>query len=178
MAVLFIYNKPSPRIFWFLLTVGFIYGAVFACLVQWNRYVAHPTVISLERDYRSWNATLPGMTLCYTGRANATKSEQYIQRQWNVSADDEEYEYFRRFVEIVANATVGGMISIDLNDYEEDERLENVNFRELVHEVHPDATHVVSSFDRDFVIDQQMAITELGLCYVINAPITVLLKIA
>lgn len=68
------------RIGWLGLTCAFIYGACYTCSVQWNRFVAHPTVISLERDYRSWNATLPGITLCYVGRVNAIKSDQYLLR--------------------------------------------------------------------------------------------------
>lgn len=59
--------------------VEFIHGTIYTCTVQWNRYVAHPTVISLERDYRSWNVTLPAITLCYDVKVNTTKAENYIR---------------------------------------------------------------------------------------------------
>lgn len=62
-----------------MVIVGFIYGTIYTCTVQWNRYVAHPTVISLERDYRSWNVTLPAITLCYDLKVNTTKAENYIK---------------------------------------------------------------------------------------------------
>lgn len=67
------------RTFWLCVILEFFYGTFYTCNVQWNRYVAHPTVISLERDYRSWNGTLPAITLCYSGKVNASKAERYIQ---------------------------------------------------------------------------------------------------
>lgn len=59
---------------------GFVYGTFYTCSVQWNRYDAHPTVISLERDYRSWNGTLPGITLCYFGKVDEERAKQYIYK--------------------------------------------------------------------------------------------------
>lgn len=65
---------------------------------------------------------------------------------------------------------------MELADFEDDERLERIDFRRLAGAVHPDATHVITSFDRQFIVDHRMVITELGLCHVINAPIAVLLQ--
>lgn len=54
-------------------------GVLYTCRYQWNRYVANPTVISLERDYRSWNGTLPSVTLCYLNKIDPSKADQFIQ---------------------------------------------------------------------------------------------------
>lgn len=90
-----------------------------------------------------------------------------------MSTSDDEYEYFRNFVEMVANATVR---TIDtLTEFEDDERLEDVDFRELIVAVHPNNSHVVTSFDDNFQVNHQMVFTELGLCYLVNAPIAVAL---
>lgn len=126
------FSDHANSIFWFVLIGQFVFGAYYTCSVQWNRFVAHPTVISLERDYRSWNATLPGITLCYAGRLNATRADQQILTRWNVSADHEEYEYFRRFLEIIVLGTVDEVNDMDLTDYEDDARLEDTDFRELI----------------------------------------------
>lgn len=91
-----------------------------------------------------------------------------------MSSTDDEYEYFYQFVETVANASVGDMEAIA--EYEDDERLENTNFRELALAVHPDASHVVTSYDASFHVTNQMVFTELGLCYVVNSPVSVLLE--
>lgn len=98
----------------------------------------------------------------------------HIYSTWNVSASDGEYPFFREFVEVVSKATVNDLE--DLTEYEDDERLEDTDFRQLAIAVHPDTTHTITSFDDDVRIERRMVFTELGLCDVINAPIAVLLQ--
>lgn len=47
-----------------------------------------------------------------------------------MSANDEDFEYFSRFVETIANLTVDKIYGIF--EYGEDERLRDLNLRELV----------------------------------------------
>lgn len=75
---------------------------------------------------------------------------------------------------MVANATVSDLET--LATFEDDERFEETDFRELAIAVHPNNIHDVTSFDDDFPIENHLVFTELGLCYVINAPIAVLLR--
>lgn len=118
-------------------------------------------------------------------------------RQWNISSDHEEFEYFMNFVATMANLTLSDFSA--LYDFEEDERLMNVNLTELVQyvsgnneilpcihllmgtycfmfQVHPSYKHVVRTFDEHVVYDRQRVITERGVCYTINAPLTLMLK--
>lgn len=49
---------------------------------------------------------------------------------WNISYDHEEYGYFMNFIETMANLTLTEFGS--LYDFEQDERLMNVNLTDLV----------------------------------------------
>lgn len=60
---------------------------------------------------------------------------------WNVSTEEEDYDYFMEFVGTVANLTLDNFHT--LYDYEDDERLENIDFRELV--------EFVNDFLSDFI---------------------------
>lgn len=53
-----------------------------------------------------------------------------MKREWGVRANDRDFEYFSRFVETMANLTLDKMYTVF--DYGEDERLRDVNLRELV----------------------------------------------
>ena len=57
----------------------FIVGAYLTCATQWYRYDANPTVVSLEKDYRSWNGSLPAFTLCYENKLNVEKAAAFIE---------------------------------------------------------------------------------------------------
>lgn len=68
------------RLIWFLILFLCNTGIIYTCTYQWNRYAANPTVISLERDYRSWNGTLPAITICYAIRVDPKKADIYIRK--------------------------------------------------------------------------------------------------
>lgn len=74
------------RVFWIVVLIASYFGIVFTCLYQWNRFEARPTVISLERDFRNWNVTLPAMTVCYGDKANETKAAEFIEKLVDLSS--------------------------------------------------------------------------------------------
>lgn len=44
-----------------------------------NRFIANPTVIVIDRDFRNWNETLPSLTLCYDTRVDPEIANSYIE---------------------------------------------------------------------------------------------------
>lgn len=68
------------RIFWFFIVVILSCGVFYMWYNQWARYKANPTVISLERDYRHWNGTMPAATFCYSVKFDRAKVVEFIQR--------------------------------------------------------------------------------------------------
>lgn len=67
-------------VLWFFIMLILGCGVFHLCFNQWARYKANPTVISLERDYRQWNGTMPAITLCYNTKFNRSKVDEYLYR--------------------------------------------------------------------------------------------------
>jgi hypothetical protein len=55
-------------------------AAIFIVLGSWERYVAKPTVVSLEKDYLQWLTLFPAVTTCPSQNLNITKAGQEIQK--------------------------------------------------------------------------------------------------
>lgn len=61
----------------FFLAIG---GAVSLCLMNFQRYQANPTVVSLQKDYRNWYNPFPAATGCFTDRVNEELAQEYIKQ--------------------------------------------------------------------------------------------------
>lgn len=61
---------------------------------------------------------------------------------WNISSEHEEFEYFMNFVETMANLTLSDFSA--LYDYEEDERMMNVDLAAMVQYVNHDTGRYIS----------------------------------
>lgn len=72
--------KNLYRVLWVGILIASYFGIVFTCLYQWERFEARPTVISLERDFRNWNLTLPAITVCYGNKVNESKAKEFIEK--------------------------------------------------------------------------------------------------
>lgn len=53
-----------------------------------------------------------------------------MQRTWNVTQNDTDFEYLSKFVEIISNLTLERIYTVF--DFEDDDRLRYINLRELV----------------------------------------------
>lgn len=157
---------PIERLFWLILFTLATFYAFQISLVQYSRYIASPTVISLERDYREWNGTLPAITICYHKRVDESRAEEVINRLWNVQRSDGEFRYFMDYVYAVVN--VSGS-NLRFNRFVNDKRLEFVDMLTIAREVHPRMKSVVSSFDTTAEFEMREIVTEKGICYTVNS---------
>lgn len=48
------------------MTAAAIWGTVDISLGQWQRFNDNPTVVTLEKDFRTWKFSLPAITMCNT----------------------------------------------------------------------------------------------------------------
>lgn len=161
------------RIFWLTLVIAASYAAYTIAAKQYERYVANPTVISLERDYREWNGTLPAITICYHKRIDDKKAKALIERVWNVTEVDENFGYFMDYIRMIVYVNESFK---DVEKYENDKRLEGISMLDVAIEVHPVLNSVVSSFDTsaEFVLNE--VVTEKGICYTVNSVLWPLLS--
>ncbi|XP_069363467.1 uncharacterized protein [Maniola hyperantus] len=122
------------RLVWVCVTAMAAWGVVGISLGQWQRYINNPTVVTMDKDYRTWNYTMAAATACEQNRTNPEKVEKAIKSRWNVAINDSNYYYYSRFVNVVANSDL-----YHLRAYEEfkgDPNL-NVNLYELTVENDP-----------------------------------------
>lgn len=157
---------PIERLFWLILFTLAIFYAYHISSMQYSRYIASPTVISLERDYREWNGTLPAITICYHKRVDEMKAAKLITRLWNIQKDDGEFRYFMDYINEVVN--VSGS-SLRFNRFVNDKRLEFVDMLTIAREVHPKIKSVISSYDTTAEFDMKEIVTEKGICYTVNS---------
>jgi len=162
------------RLFWLAVVISSVIAALVLSRFQLERYFSSPTVISVDRDYRGWNGSLPAVTLCYYDHIDSFKANEYIQEVWNVSIIDEDYFYFMDFLYAVVNATAGNYA--ELAKFSEDERFDQVDLYEMIQRVDRPFEQVISSFDSGFQVHVQRVMTERGSCYAINSPMSTVLS--
>ncbi|KAG5669679.1 hypothetical protein PVAND_017562 [Polypedilum vanderplanki] len=160
------YLNIFERLLWLILILMTSYGAYNISSTQYERYVANPTVISLERDYREWNGTLPAVTLCYHKRINDTRAEAVIKRFWNTDRDSGEYEYFYEYIKTVVYFE---QTFEKFEKYTNDRRLNSVSMLTIAKLVHPSFNSIVTSFDTNAEFSLNEVVTEKGLCYTVNS---------
>lgn len=164
---------PIERLVWLLCFVLTCYGAQAIGNKQYQRFVANPTVISLERDYRDWNGTLPAITVCYHKRVDEARAQYLIKRLWGIEKFDDEYSYFVDYVHAVVNVNESYS---KFNRFANDKRLEYINMLTIAKEVHPIINSVISSFDTNAEFVMNEIITEKGICYNVNSILSPLIS--
>lgn len=173
ISYIWIYVFFFFRILWLAIVIVSICFAIRLSLLQLNRYYFSPTVVSVDRDYRGWNGTLPAVTLCYYDHIDSYKATEYIQENWNVSIVDEDYFYFMDFLYSVVNASASNYA--DLARFAEDDRFDDIDLFDLVTSIDRPFDQVLNSFDVDFEVQVTPVMTERGSCYAINSPMSEIL---
>lgn len=141
---------------------------------MWNRYQADPVVVSLENYYDDWNGTMPAVTYCYHDRVDAEKADEFIQRTWAVDVNDTDYELYMDFINLVVN--ISGENFWRFSQFVGNENLMEIDMLELSRELHPNYDDAITSFDKGTDVNFVEVITERGICYTINSPLSVLLS--
>ncbi|XP_059045005.1 acid-sensing ion channel 4-B-like [Achroia grisella] len=155
----------AERVFWICLTGAAIWGAIGVSLGQWQRYNENPTVVTLEKDFRTWMFNMPAITVCSKNRVDPKKLERTITKYWGVNQLDAKYEYYSKFVTTVANSDLFHLFEYET--YKDDESL-NVNLYQLAVDVMPEFL-VKPSWVHGLDIKWTATMTESGVCYVTNS---------
>jgi hypothetical protein len=74
------YLVLSSRWLWIVVTFLACVGASFVILHSWERYVANPTVVALEKGYRQWFTLFPAVTICPLQNLGSNESELEVRR--------------------------------------------------------------------------------------------------
>ncbi|XP_072941175.1 pickpocket protein 19-like [Epargyreus clarus] len=155
----------AERLLWVGILCVAVWGMAEVSLGQLQRYQENSTVVTLEKDFRTWNYSLPAVTACAGDRVDPKKLEQAIKARWNVSPGEEQYTYYQRFVDIVANSDL-----FHLERYQElpDDDSLDVDLKKLVLDVMVDH-QVKTSSSLNLIARWMPVMTEAGVCHVINS---------
>ncbi|XP_068625754.1 uncharacterized protein [Battus philenor] len=165
VGVLDVLLATTSWVLWVCITGAAIWEVAEVSLGQLQRYNENPTVVTLEKDFRSWRFSLPGITICEKDRVNPDKLADAIERRWHVGPEDEKYSYYSRFVSTVANSD---LFHLDgYQEFRDDEQL-NVDLFQLALEVMPEH-QVKTTWSVDVDAKWTPVMTEAGVCYVTNS---------
>lgn len=90
---------------------------------------------------------------------------------WNIDALDNEYSYFLDYVKAVVNTSISSFKT--LNRFVNDKRFEYLDMLIVAKDVHPSVNVKVGGFDPNYKPPIVQIITEMGICYAINAVLEV-----
>ncbi|XP_045489633.1 uncharacterized protein LOC111000510 isoform X2 [Pieris rapae] len=156
------------RLLWTAITIGAVWAALNLSLGQLQRYNDNPTVVTLEKDYRRWQYSLPAITLCPGNRTDPIKMVKAIKKRWNLGPDDKRYPYYANFVLAVANSDLFHLQEYE--KYKDDDSLD-VDLFELAVEVMPEFLMKISA-SQPVTYKWVPVMTESGTCYVTNSVAT------
>ncbi|XP_072380240.1 sodium channel protein Nach-like [Diabrotica undecimpunctata] len=163
------------RLFWLLIVGTSAAGAIALTISNWTRFVANPTVISIEKDYRNWQNHIPAVTGCFNNKVDLQKAEKYIYKTWKIKPSDPKFDYYLEFVTSVTNATY-----INFHNFEKfrnDATLTEVDMAQLALNVHPTITGLLLTVDKSREFKWNLILTELGICFTFFAKFAKLLSI-
>lgn len=141
---------------------------LFVCLLQYRRYQANPSVVSVERDFYDWNGTLPSLTFCYEENLSLEKADELIKATWSIADNTtDKYWYYKDFLLLLINANIFNVF--DLLPYAGDSSLDYLDFEATIKLLAIEHDHYLSSFIRDMELIPKAIQTERGICYTVNS---------
>lgn len=153
----------SEALLWFLLVLLSTYWVAKLSNQALMRYVDNPTVISMERDYFSWNTSFPTATICPANKTNTTTLDNYVKnshaanktalKEFLVSLAGAGYDSFGN---VVADST-----GIKPEEYMQVLLDLQIDFEPMV--TCPDGVRC----------ELEKSVTEMGVCYSFNSQLAV-----
>lgn len=95
-------------------------------------------------------------------------------RTWGTEENDTDYAYYMEFIDLVVNISTENLGKF--GKFADDERFTDIDMLELARELHPNYDDAITSFDKGAEVNFVEVITERGICYTINSPLSVLLS--
>ncbi|XP_075225732.1 pickpocket protein 19-like [Lycorma delicatula] len=140
---------------------------------SWYRYYTNPTVISLQKDYRTWELPFPAATVCFTDKLNDTLATNFIKKTYishfcifckQVLSIQEKSDYYKDFLSSIANAKYGTLHNFF--KYKNDKSFQNLDLADIAHQVSVKMIFHSTIFNPKYKdMGFLETLTEMGLCY-------------
>ncbi|XP_054286605.1 pickpocket protein 19-like [Macrosteles quadrilineatus] len=164
-------RHPAEIYLWVAVTVVAAVTSLYLIVDNWQRYNANPTVLSLDKNFRSWRVPFPAATVCLFDRVNRTAATALINRLWGVKPKDKKFPYYMRFVQSVGNMTYDNLEEFE--EFQYDSELYTVNLPALARMVQINLTYSSYIFNPLYkYMKFEETITEMGICYTYNGVLT------
>ncbi|XP_050350373.1 sodium channel protein Nach-like [Nymphalis io] len=157
------------KLFWIGNFVACVILAALLLNVQYRRFIAAPTVMSVEMNYFDWNISYPAVTLCPLYKPDVKKFHTYINQTYNYTG-----LHVEGYLWAISQAALDTLEYMDLNAPED-----------VIPLIHPKdyATLAASMFRKfentwlttntNWSITVDAAMTEMGMCHVINSNVAI-----
>ncbi|KAJ3659698.1 hypothetical protein Zmor_011372 [Zophobas morio] len=155
------------RVFWIIIVAAAAAGAVAITYSNWMRYLANPTVVSIQKDFRNWLNPFPAATGCFINRIDNKKADNYIQEKWGVNSSDPIYDHYMSFIRVISNISYSNLKNLE--QFSGDLSLQDVDMFDLSLKVHPDITGTLVTFDTKRKTFWTPVMSELGICFSVNS---------
>ncbi|XP_075153892.1 pickpocket 10 [Haematobia irritans] len=163
------------RIFWFILIALAHFASIHVATKSIDRFLTKNAYMGIERNYFSWNTSLPSLTICPMERLDKELFDDYC-RSHGIDAVDKIVLW--NFLENLANSTYMNFKSIPVHP-SLDAILDRINLKprkymETIYNLtsedrlNPDESHRIRCIDNDQYIHTRQVLTEYGLCYMAN----------
>ncbi|KAJ3627952.1 hypothetical protein MTP99_015287 [Tenebrio molitor] len=164
------------RLFWLTVVTTAAGGAIAISYSNWMRYLANPTVVSIQKDFRNWENPLPAATGCFIDKTDKSKADKYIMEKWGVNSSDTKYEYYVDFIRTVSNVSYGNLKEFER--FGSDLDLQHIDMLDLTVKVHPDLSGTLVSFDVKHKTNWTLIMSEMGMCFSVNSLFVNLLSLS
>ncbi|XP_039285709.1 uncharacterized protein LOC111044797 isoform X2 [Nilaparvata lugens] len=148
---------------WTIVVILLCVGSTLMIYNSWNRFNTNPTVISIQKDYRTWKTAFPAATVCFANKLDVKLAERLIKKNWP-AATEEQLRYSMSFLYTVANAEYKSFNHFLL--FRDDKRLDKLDLLKLATQVSINMTYDARVFDMKFKdLGFLRTLTEMGICY-------------
>ncbi|CAD7078434.1 unnamed protein product [Hermetia illucens] len=95
-------------------------------------------------------------------------------RRWNIGIVNDEYFYFLEFLYSVVNASATNYG--DLAKFAQDERFDDIDLFDVAKTIDRTFEQTITSYDPNIHVEVQPIMTERGMCYAFNSPMSEILR--
>ncbi|XP_061379611.1 uncharacterized protein LOC116768211 [Danaus plexippus] len=137
--------------------------------VQYTRFMAAPTVMSVEMNYFDWNISSPAITLCPHYKTDIMKLVNFVNETYKAT----EFQSFAYFWAITTSA-LDNLEHMDLS-VPEDIKLsvDPKDYATIAASMFKKFENNVFTTNNKWLLSIEPAMTEMGMCYVINSNVAV-----
>ncbi|XP_073821256.1 pickpocket 10 [Musca autumnalis] len=165
----------AERIFWLILIAVSHYASLYIAMQSIDRFLTKNAYMGIERDYFSWNTSLPSLTICPMERLDREVFNQYCHSHYITGQNKDDLwdllehlanSTYMNFQDIPNHSSLEG--TLDKLQLKPNKYMELIYNLTVDHTLNPVDKLRIRCIDNDEYIHSRQVLTEYGLCYLTN----------